>query len=195
MLISCLRKFKISSREVQTINLVLFFHHHQILMNQPQVSALTFKLVNTARIAKIHCNNEVIQSHQRNDANNEIRFEMKMDGLIKSLKQLFEKSPAARYYNVDILKYQLDTASGTQSCPLQVVSHWKCEPQSTCLKIDYKYNPYALSSLEPLRNVAFSVKVDGVQDFQSKPQANWCVFGRLVERALEKFKLKSKIQN
>ena len=145
-------------------------------MNQPQVSALTFKLTNAARIAKLHCNNEVVASYQRNETTNEIHFEVKMDGLVQSLKQLFEKSPAARYYNVDILKYQLDTASGTQSCPLQVVSHWKCEPQATCLKIDYKYNPYALSSLEPLRNVAFSVRVDGVLDFQSKPQANWFVF-------------------
>lgn len=98
-----------------------------------------------------------------------------MDGLIQSLKESFEKSPAARYFNVDILKYQLETVSGTQSCPLQVVTHWKCEPQTTCLKIDYKYNPYALSSLEPLRNVAFSVKIDNVLDFQSKPQANWFV--------------------
>lgn len=145
----------------------------QILMNQPLLNVLAFKLVNTTRISKIHCNKEVILSYKKNANNNEIHFEIKMDGLIQSLKQSFEKSPAARYFNVDILKYQLDSVTGTQSCPLQVVTHWKCEPQTTCLKIDYKYNPYALSSLEPLRNVTFSVEVDNVLDFQSKPQANW----------------------
>lgn len=154
----------------------------QILMNQPLVSVLTFKLVNTARLSKIHCNKEVILNCKKNDSKNEIQFDIKMDGLIQNLKQLFERSPAARYYNVDILKYQLETTPGTQNCPLQVVTHWKCEPQTTCLKIDYKYNPYALSSLEPLRNVSFSVKVDNVLDFQSKPQANWFVFKKVIQK-------------
>lgn len=104
-----------------------------------------------------------------------------MEGLIQSLKKSFEKSPAARYFNVDILKYQLQTSPGIQSCPLQVVTHWKCEPQTTCLKIDYKYNPYALSSLEPLKNVSFTVKLDAnVLDFQSKPKAEWFVYHKLI---------------
>lgn len=101
-------------------------------------------------------------------------FELRLPGLIQCLRRLFEQAPFARYYNVDVLKYQLNRSTGATSCPLQVVTHWKCELQSTCLKIDYKYNSNALSTFEPLRNVTFTATVDAqVIDMQSKPNAIW----------------------
>jgi hypothetical protein len=101
-------------------------------------------------------------------------FELRLPGLLQCLRRSFEQAPFARYYNVDVLKYQLNRSCGASSCPLQVVTHWKCELQSTCLKIDYKYNPNALSSVEPLRNVIFNATVDAqVIDMQSKPNAVW----------------------
>lgn len=104
----------------------------------------------------------------------EYSFEIKPNGLINSLKRSLEQTPNARYYYLDVLKYQLKSSPGADSCPLQVVSHWKCEPTSTGLKIDYKYNPSALSTLEPLRNVLFSVSIDGnVVDVHGKPQPVW----------------------
>lgn len=104
----------------------------------------------------------------------EYSFEVKPQGLLHSLKQTVEQTPNARYYFLDILKYQLKNSSGADSCPLQVVSHWKCEPNVTGLKVDYKYNPSALSSLQPLRDVTFSVHIDGnVTDVQGKPQPVW----------------------
>ena len=85
-----------------------------------------------------------------------------------------DQAPNARYYYLDVLKYQVKNSPSAESCPLQVVSHWKCEPSTTGLKIDYKYNPSALSSLEPLRQVVFSVPIDGnVMDAQGKPQPEW----------------------
>jgi hypothetical protein len=101
-------------------------------------------------------------------------FEIDSNGLVAHLKKSFEQSPNARYFYLDILKYQLKSCPGAKSCPLQVVTHWKCDPQSTGLKVEYKYNPSALSALEPLRNVTFGVFVDAdVTEVQGKPQPTW----------------------
>lgn len=103
-----------------------------------------------------------------------ISFEVNPTSLINCLRKLMEQSPSARYYNIDVVKYQLKSLPGAKSCPFQVVAHWKCEPNSTGLKIEYKYNSSALSTMEPLRNVIISVVIDAnVTDVQGKPQPNW----------------------
>lgn len=103
-----------------------------------------------------------------------VSFEINPVSMINCLRKLMEQSPSARYYNIDIAKYQLKSLPGAKSCPFQVVAHWKCEPQTTGLKIEYKYNSSALSTLEPLRNVIISVVIDAhVTDVQGKPQPNW----------------------
>ena len=90
------------------------------------------------------------------------------------MKKSFEQTPNARYFYLDILKYQVKGCPGAKSCPLQVVSHWKCDPHSTGLKVEYKYNPSALSTVEPLTNVSFGVFIDAeVTDVQGKPQPSW----------------------
>lgn len=99
-----------------------------------------------------------------------------MPSLIILLKKMFEQTPNARYYNVDILKYQLKPCFGAKFSPLQIVSHWRCDSQSARLRIDYKYNPSALSSIESLKNVSFTVNMEGnVQDMQTEPEALWLV--------------------
>jgi len=98
---------------------------------------------------------------------------MNMVGLTSHLRKLCEQSPNSRYYNVEILKYQLKV-KGVAHCPLQIVSHWKCEPETTGLRIDYKYNPCAMSSIEPLRNVRFCTTVDAnVKSLKCVPDAAW----------------------
>lgn len=93
--------------------------------------------------------------------------------LMRHLHKLIEQSPNARYYNIDVLKYQLKSM-GVRSCPLQVVTHWKCEPGTTGLKIEYKYNPSSLSSVESVKNVTFSVNLDAqVIEVKGKPQPSW----------------------
>ena len=104
----------------------------------------------------------------------EYLFEVNTTGLISHLKKSFEQTPNARYFYLDILKYQVKPCPGAKSCPLQVVTHWKCEPHSTGLKVEYKYNPAALSNMEPLVNVSFGVMVDAeVTEVQGKPQPTW----------------------
>lgn len=70
--------------------------------------------------------------------------------------------------------FQVNTGSGAQSSPLQLVSYWKCEDSHTDLRIDYKYNPHAIASPSPLLNLNIMVPVDGVvSNMQSKPSGQW----------------------
>jgi len=93
-----------------------------------------------------------------------------------SLRRLYEQSPNARYYNLDIFKYQMCTLPGAKNAPLQLVSYWKCEDSTTNLKIDFKYNPSAFtnSTVQSLRNVQFTANVDGnVTSMNSHPEGKW----------------------
>lgn len=97
-----------------------------------------------------------------------------MTALTQLLRRQSEQNPSASYFNVDILKYQIKAKSGALSCPLQLVSYWKCGQTHTDIKIDYKYNSHAMASSSPLLNVQMSVPVDGgVKNVQSKPHSAW----------------------
>jgi hypothetical protein len=147
----------------------------QVLTNNPSPAPLTFKITNASRINKLQPNKEIINiSDTISCPSEELVFEVRINALVSHLRRLVEQTPNARYYNIDVLKYQVQSFEGAKSCPLHVVTHWKCEPHSTGLKIDYKYNPAALSCLEPLKNVVFAVNVDAnVSDVQGKPHVTW----------------------
>lgn len=103
-------------------------------------------------------------------------LELNMTQLTTLLRRQAEQNPSAAYFNVDILKYQVKVKPGAASCPLQLVSYWKCESKHTDLKIDYKYNSHAMTvtTPSPLLNVSISVPVDGgVRTVQSKPHSAW----------------------
>ncbi|KAK2107196.1 SH3-containing GRB2-like protein 3-interacting protein 1 [Saguinus oedipus] len=97
----------------------------------------------------------------QNDANTK-EFWVNMPNLMTHLKKVSEQKPQATYYNVDMLKYQeLVSAQGIQSTPLNLAVNWRCEPASTDLRIDYKYNTGAMSTAVALNNVQFLVPIDG----------------------------------
>lgn len=56
--------------------------------------------------------------------------------------------------------YQV-SAQGLQSTPLNLAMNWRCEPTSTDLRIDYRYNGNAMTTPVALNNVQFLVPVDG----------------------------------
>ncbi|KAF6111363.1 SH3GL interacting endocytic adaptor 1 [Phyllostomus discolor] len=55
----------------------------------------------------------------------------------------------------------LVSAQGIQSTPLNLAVNWRCEPASTDLRIDYKYNTDAMTTAVALNNVQFLVPIDG----------------------------------
>lgn len=70
--------------------------------------------------------------------------------------------------------YQV-SAQGIQSTPLNLAMNWRCEPTSTDLRIDYRYNGSAMTTPVALNNVQFLVPVDGgVGQLQAVlPPAAW----------------------
>uniref|UniRef100_A0A672URR5 SH3GL interacting endocytic adaptor 1 n=1 Tax=Strigops habroptila TaxID=2489341 RepID=A0A672URR5_STRHB len=115
--------------------------------NNPAPAVLTFRVLNY--------NSDNIQS----DTNTK-EFWVNMPNLMTHLKKVSEQKPQATYYNVDMLKYQV-SAQGIQSTPLNLAVNWRCDPASTDLRIDYKYNTEAMTTPVALNNVQFLVPVDG----------------------------------
>ncbi|KAK2495432.1 hypothetical protein MC885_006736, partial [Smutsia gigantea] len=115
--------------------------------NNPSPAALTFRVINSS------------SDNTQNDANTK-EFWVNMPNLMTHLKKVSEQKPQATYYNVDMLKYQV-SAQGIQSTPLNLAVNWRCEPASTDLRIDYKYNTDAMTAAVALNNVQFLVPIDG----------------------------------
>ncbi|XP_022436886.1 SH3-containing GRB2-like protein 3-interacting protein 1 isoform X14 [Delphinapterus leucas] len=128
--------------------------------NNPSPAALTFRVTNFSRLEHVLPNPQLLCcDNTQNDANTK-EFWVNMPNLMIHLKKVSEQKPQATYYNVDMLKYQV-SAQGIQSTPLNLAVNWRCEPASTDLRIDYKYNMDAMTTAVALNNVQFLVPIDG----------------------------------
>ncbi|XP_054404206.1 SH3-containing GRB2-like protein 3-interacting protein 1 isoform X16 [Pongo abelii] len=128
--------------------------------NNPSPAALTFRVINFSRLEHVLPNPQLLCcDNTQNDANTK-EFWVNMPNLMTHLKKVSEQKPQATYYNVDMLKYQV-SAQGIQSTPLNLAVNWRCEPSSTDLRIDYKYNTDAMTTAVALNNVQFLVPIDG----------------------------------
>lgn len=145
-----------------------------ILANNPNPAKLGFRIKNIQNLDKISPNKQLVAIDKLQSTSFSTTLEFNMAALTALLRRQSEQNSTASYFNVDILKYQIRTKPGAGSCPLQLVSYWKCGPTQTDIKIDYKYNTHALATPSPLLNVSISVPVDGgVRNFQSKPHSAW----------------------
>ncbi|XP_077390968.1 SH3-containing GRB2-like protein 3-interacting protein 1 isoform X2 [Festucalex cinctus] len=143
--------------------------------NNPSPAVLTFSITNYNRLEHVLPNPQLLccdtATQAKADAKN---FWVNMPNLISHLKKVSEQKPQATYYNVDMLKYQV-SVQGPVSTPMNLAVSWRCEPTSTDLRIDYKYNGEAMSTPMALNNVQFLVPVDGgVSKLQAVlPPAAW----------------------
>lgn len=143
--------------------------------NNPSPAVLTFSITNYSRLEHVLPNPQLLCCDTTTQAKADSKdFWVNMPNLISHLKKVAEQKPQATYYNVDMLKYQVST-QGLQSTPLNLAVSWRCEPTSTDLRIDYKYNGEAMSTPMALNNVQFLVPVDGgVSKLQAVlPPAAW----------------------
>ncbi|KAK9498251.1 hypothetical protein O3M35_004107 [Rhynocoris fuscipes] len=156
-----------------------------ILTTKPSPAQLSFKLHNSGNLENILPNKQLINMDTFHTFREGTVFEFNMSALTSLLRRQSEQNANASYFNVDILKYQIRSKPGAESCPLQLVAYWKCDTTQTDLKVDYKYNCHAMASPTPLLNLTVAVPVDGkVTNMQSKPSAIW--MGD-VKRAVWKF--------
>ncbi|XP_057696484.1 SH3-containing GRB2-like protein 3-interacting protein 1 isoform X2 [Corythoichthys intestinalis] len=143
--------------------------------NNPSPAVLTFSITNYNRLEHVLPNPQLLCCDTVTQAKADAKdFWVNMPNLIAHLKKVSEQKPQATYYNVDMLKYQV-SVQGPVSTPINLAVNWRCEPTSTDLRIDYKYNGEAMSTPMALNNVQFLVPVDGgVSKLQAVlPPAAW----------------------
>ncbi|KAJ7424878.1 SH3-containing GRB2-like protein 3-interacting protein 1 [Willisornis vidua] len=128
--------------------------------NNPTPAVLTFRVLNYNRLEHVLPNPQLLCCDNVQSDTNSKEFWVNMPNLMTHLKKVSEQKPQATYYNVDMLKYQV-SAQGIQSTPLNLAVSWRCDPASTDLRIDYKYNTEAMTTPVALNNVQFLVPVDG----------------------------------
>ncbi|XP_056670977.1 SH3-containing GRB2-like protein 3-interacting protein 1 isoform X7 [Monodelphis domestica] len=128
--------------------------------NNPSPATLTFRVVNFNRLEHVLPNPQLLCCDDAQSDANTKEFWVNMPNLMTHLKKVSEQKPQATYYNVDMLKYQV-SAQGIQSTPLNLAVNWRCEPASTDLRIDYKYNTDAMTTPVALNNVQFLIPIDG----------------------------------
>ncbi|NWX89755.1 SGIP1 protein, partial [Nothoprocta pentlandii] len=126
----------------------------------PTPAVLTFRVLNYDRLEHVLPNPQLLCCDTAPAAAGTKEFWVNMPNLMAHLKKVSEQKPQATYYNVDMLKYQV-SAQGIQSTPLNLAVSWRCDPASTDLRIDYKYNTEAMTTPVALNNVQFLVPVDG----------------------------------
>ncbi|XP_056601104.1 F-BAR domain only protein 2 isoform X2 [Triplophysa dalaica] len=145
----------------------------KIFTSSPSPPVLSFKLSNTSRLEQIMPNQQLLHSDSSQSDTNTKDFWLNMPALTAYLRKISEQNPAASYYNVEILKYQV-CSKGIQSTPLNLIAYWKCSPSTTDLRVDYQYNPEAMQPPVSLTNIQVLVPVNGgVLNMQSLPSAIW----------------------
>ncbi|KAG8598532.1 hypothetical protein GDO81_002644 [Engystomops pustulosus] len=145
----------------------------KVFTSNPSPAVLCFRLKNTSKLEQILPNTQLLYSDPSQSDNNCKDFWMNMQAVTAYLKKSSEQNPSASYYNVDILKYQV-SSNGIQSTPLNLATYWKCNANTTDVRLDYKYNPESMAAPSALSNIQVVVPVDGgVTNMQSIPTAVW----------------------
>uniref|UniRef100_A0A8C7XDX2 F-BAR domain only protein 2 n=1 Tax=Oryzias sinensis TaxID=183150 RepID=A0A8C7XDX2_9TELE len=145
----------------------------KVFMSNPSPAVLTFKLKNASRLEQILPNVQLLHSDPSQSDSDSKSFWFNMQALTTYLRKASEQNPSASYYNVDILKYQVQS-DGIHSTPLNLAVYWKCTPSTTDLRVDYRYNPESMDSPGSLTNLQVLVPVDGgVTSVQSLPNSIW----------------------
>lgn len=145
----------------------------KVFTSNPTPAVLCFRVKNISRLEQILPNAQLVFSDPSQCDSNTKDFWMNMQAVTVYLKKLSEQNPAASYYNIDVLKYQV-SSNGIQSTPLNLATYWKCSASTTDLRVDYKYNPEAMVAPSVLSNIQVVVPVDGgVTNMQSLPPAIW----------------------
>ncbi|XP_077944993.1 F-BAR domain only protein 2 isoform X4 [Gasterosteus aculeatus] len=145
----------------------------KVFTTNPSPAVLAFKLRNTSRLEQVLPNQQLLFSDPSQSDSNSKDFWFNMQALTSYLRKSSEQNPTASYYNVDILKYQVQS-DGIHSTPLNLAVYWKCTASASDLRVDYRYNPESMSPPGPLSNVQILVPVDGgVTNMQSLPPSIW----------------------
>lgn len=152
-----------------------------VLANNPSPATLAFRVSGTSRFDNVLPNKNLVQLDPIQSTSDRCVYEFNMNVLTALLRKQHEQTPSASYFNIDILKYHIRAGPGARSAPLHLVAYWKCQNDTTDLKVDYEYNSRALvpalpSPIAPcpLTGVCVGIPMDGgVTGVQAKPPCMW----------------------
>jgi len=145
-----------------------------VLASNPYPAPLQFKIRNSGRLESVLPNKQLISKVKNACTEDVLVYEFNMHSLQELLNKQSQMNPHASYFNIDILKYQISTLAGANSCPFHIMSYWRCEEGHTDLRIDFKYNQHSMARPTALQNVSLAVPVDGgVTSMMSEPKGTW----------------------
>lgn len=146
----------------------------KVFTENPCPPTLSFRVRNLARVENMLPNSSLLSRDESQSTSDTAVFTFDMSSLMEHLRQQGEQNKAASYFNIDILKYQVKAKPGVESTPLSLVVYWKCEDGSTDYRLDYRYNPLAMSPPATIKNVSVAVALDAdVAKMQSIPSGSW----------------------
>ncbi|XP_059142905.1 F-BAR domain only protein 2-like isoform X2 [Physella acuta] len=146
----------------------------KVFTENPSPALLSFRIKNADKWEQVITNSSILSKDEAQSTPDVHTYEFSMSNLIDHLRQQGEQNKSASYFNIDILKYQVKALPGVESTPLPLVVYWKCEESATEFRLDYRYNPSAMSSAVTLKNVNVAVPVDGdVLKMHSIPNGTW----------------------
>lgn len=109
-------------------------------------------------ICHLHVTTFSLRSHSWTP-NNSVRFGFVSQSRESQPQPIFRLT--VETYPFSLLSFGKVSAQGIQSTPLNLAVNWRCEPASTDLRIDFKYNTEAMATAVALNNVQFLVPIDG----------------------------------
>ncbi|XP_043391920.1 F-BAR domain only protein 1 isoform X1 [Chelonia mydas] len=144
-----------------------------VFSGSPAPPVLSFRLLNTALIEQFLPSAELVYSDPSQSDPSTKDFWLNMPALTGHLQKQAEQAPAASYYNVALLKYQLSKL-GPSAAPLQLAVRWDCTTAATQVSVEYGYNAGAMATPRPLANVQVLLPVEEpVANVRLQPAASW----------------------
>lgn len=134
---------------------------------------LSFRLLKTSRIDQFLPNPDLLFSDPSQSDPNMQDFWLNMQSLTTQLQKQAELNPAASYYNVGLLKYQVSKADQS-FLPLRLVVQWKCSACTMQVSVNYKYNSDCTVAPMILSNAHILIPVEeSVSNVQLQPSGIW----------------------
>ncbi|XP_060596041.1 F-BAR domain only protein 2-like [Ruditapes philippinarum] len=152
----------------------------KVFMENPNPAALSFRLKNGSQLEQILLNKQLVSEDSSQSIDGSPVYTFDMPALSDHLRSQGESNKSASYFNIDILKYQVRydflVPGGIFKVPLwgQLLYMENFEDTCTNYRLDYRFNPSAMTSGATLKNISATVIVDGgVTNMQSIPEGNW----------------------
>jgi len=106
-----------------------------------ELKAIRFTINNADEIKQMMPNRKLVVSEELpKPPCATYRFTIERFALANWLLDQQKQKPDLNFYNIDIIKYELETA-GIASAPLLVNSYWKLLSDESGIRIDYKLQP------------------------------------------------------